>query len=142
MRPRLIVLAAAAVLVIVGGVVLATRGQDDTSPATGSVPAAKSVTAGEVTVRLEPHHVDGTGAEFRVTLDTHSEELDMDLVAGAELVVGGKPWQATSWNGDGPGGHHREGRLGFDAGGLASGAVALSLDGFPEPVIAQWRLER
>lgn len=140
MRPRLIVLAAAAVLVIAGGVVLA-RGQDDTPPVTGSALAAKSVTAGEITVRLEPHHVDGTGAEFRLTLDTHSEELDMDLVAGAELVVGGNQWEATSWDGDGPGGHHREGSLRFDAGGPAVGAVALSLDGFPEPVIAQWRLE-
>ena len=140
MRTRLIATAAAAVVVV--GVVLVARGESDPASGTASGLAAKSVTAGEVTVRIEPHHVDPKGAEFRLTLDTHAEELDMDLVAGAELVVGGTRWQTASWNGDGPSGHHREGSLRFDAGGPAVGAVELTLAGFAEPVSSQWTLGR
>lgn len=143
MRPRMIPIAVAVVIVAALGVAAVTRGDgDDASPARTSALAAKTVTAGEITVRLEPHHLDASGAEFAVTLDTHSEELDMDLVAGARLIVDDTEWPATAWDGDGPSGHHREGRLRFDAAGSAAGPVEMTLDGFPEPVAAQWTLDR
>ena len=137
MRPRMILIAAAVVIVaaVTGG------DGDDTAPARTTALAAKTVTAGEITVRLEPHHLDATGAEFAVTLDTHSAELDMDLVAGATLVVDDTEWPATAWDGDGPSGHHREGRLRFDAAGSPAGPVKMTLDGFPAPVAAQWTLD-
>ena len=144
MRPRLILIAAAAIVAVAFGVAVVATGDDggdDATPARASGLEARSVTAGEVTVRLEPHHLDATGAVFVVTLDTHSEELDMDLVAGARLVVGGTPWPATAWDGDGPSGHHREGRLRFEATGSAAGPVEMTLDGFAEPVAAQWTLD-
>ena len=124
MRPRMILIAAAAVVAAAVGVAFVAAGDgDDATPAGAGGLAAKTVTAGEVTVRLEPHHLDATGAEVAVTLDTHSEELDMDLVAGARLVVDDTEWPATAWDGDGPSGHHRGGRLRFDATGSAAVAV-------------------
>ena len=143
MRPRMILIAAAAVVAVAfGAAVVAAGDGDDAAPARATGLAAKTITAGEVTVRLEPHHLDATGAEFAVTLDTHSEELDMDLVAGARLVVNETTWPANAWDGDGPSGHHREGRLRFDSAGAATGPVELSLDGFTVPVAAQWTLGR
>lgn len=50
---------------------------------------------------------------FAVALDTHSAELDDDLVKSAVLVVDGKELRPVSWTGAGPGGHHREGTLNF-----------------------------
>lgn len=143
MRPRMILMTVAIVIVAAFGVAALTSGDGDGSaPARASALAAKTVTAGEITVRLEPHHLDASGAEFAVTLDTHSEELDMDLVAGATLLVNDTEWPATAWDGDGPSGHHREGRLRFDAAGSAAGPVEITLDGFPEPVAAQWALDQ
>jgi hypothetical protein len=143
MRPRMILIAVAVVIVAALGVAAVTSGDgDDAAPARTSALAAKTVTAGEITVRLEPHHLDASGAEFAVTLDTHSEELDMDLVAGATLLVNETEWPATALDGDGPNGHHREGRLRFNAAGSAVGPVEMTLDGFPEPVAARWTLEK
>ena len=142
MRPRMIVIGVVAVVAVAFAVAVAASGDgEDSSSTRPSALDAQTVSAGEITVRLEPHHVDATGADFRVTLDTHSEELDMDLVAGALLVVNGTQWPATAWDGDGPSGHHRAGALRFDAASAASGAVELTLDGFPSAVAAQWLLD-
>jgi hypothetical protein len=135
MRPRMILIAVAVVIVAALGVAAVTSGDgDDAAPARTSALAAKTVTAGEITVRLEPHHLDAS--------DTHSEELDMELVAGATLLVNETEWPATALDGDGPNGHHREGRLRFNAAGSAVGPVEMTLDGFPEPVAARWTLEK
>lgn len=139
-RPRLIVIAVAAVAAVAAGGLLLSGGG---SGGTASAPAAfdaRTVTAGDVTVELRPHHVDATGAEVEVTLDTHSAELDMDLVAGARLTVGGSTWPASTWEGDGPNGHHRAGRLRFEPAGQAAGSMELLLEGFDEPVEARWTI--
>src|SRR3990172_7055684 len=53
---------------------------------------------------------------FEIVLDTHSVELDADLQARAFLVAeDGREYQAVSWEGDPPGGHHRKGILKFKA---------------------------
>lgn len=143
MRPRMILMAAAVVVVAAVGVAAVASGDGEDGKRADSSPlAAKTVKTGEITVVLEPQRLDASGAEFAITLDTHSEELDMDLVAGAALVVNGAKWPAAAWDGDGPSGHHREGRLVFDAAGSATGPVEITLDGFPEPVTAQWTLDR
>jgi hypothetical protein len=80
----------------------------------------------------------GQGAVLDVALDTHSEELSMDLDS-AQLQVDGITWPITGWDGDGPGGHHREGELRFEAAGPVAGTARLALGGFGEPVDVDWR---
>ena len=53
--------------------------------------------------------------DFEVSLNTHSEELSVDLVAVSELVDDrGKVYKPLIWEGDPPTGHHREGVLKFN----------------------------
>ena len=53
--------------------------------------------------------------DFKVVLNTHSVELNEDLVKASILIVDGKEYKPTSWEGDPAGGHHREGILKFGA---------------------------
>lgn len=57
---------------------------------------------------------DVSGVRFKIKLDTHSVELSDDLVKSVKLFdeVGGM-YEPVSWDGDVPGGHHREGVLRF-----------------------------
>ena len=138
MRRRLILIPVAVIVVLALAAFAVTRsdrGTDDTTPAAF---AKRTASAGEIDIQLQPHHVDSTGAEVKVTLDTHSVDLDMDLLAGATLEVGGVAWPAIAWDGDGPSGHHRQGRLRFDAGGSPDGPIVLRLAGFAGPVVATW----
>ena len=100
----------------------------------------KTVEAGAVTVKIDPVRVDATGAEFKVSFDTHSVNLDFDVARNAALTVGGAPWSGATWSGDGPDGHHRSGTIRFGPGGPAQGAAVLSLGGLPAPVNATWTL--
>lgn len=53
---------------------------------------------------------------FAVAFDTHSGSLDDDPVAVAELADdAGGVYKPLRWEGAGPGGHHREGVLIFNA---------------------------
>ena len=73
--------------------------------------------AGGVTVAVTPQNlVAGAKSwDFKVVLDTHSAELKDDLAKSAVLVVdGGTSYTPTAWQGDPPGGHHREGALKFN----------------------------
>ncbi len=57
-----------------------------------------------------------TSWDFKVALDTHSGELNDDLVKTAALLddKGGRH-VPVKWEGAGPGGHHRDGTLKFNA---------------------------
>lgn len=66
---------------------------------------------------------------------------DWYYLVAAELEVAGTPWQVAGSEGDGHGGHHREGDLRLEASGAAVGTAQLTLPGFPEPVEATWELE-
>lgn len=140
-RSRLWFGVVAAVLVVGGGTAwLAGRdtGSVDITDVVSSALPTRTVEAGAVTVKLAPGQFDATGAAIKITFDTHSEELDLDVAGAARLEVGGVPWPADGWSGDGPGGHHREGELRFRPAGPATGTATLSLDGLPEPVTASW----
>jgi hypothetical protein len=52
---------------------------------------------------------------FNVALDTHSEELNANLTEVSVIVTDdGREYLPINWEGDPPGGHHREGILSFD----------------------------
>ena len=108
---------------------------------TASLPA-RSTTARAVTVKVQPRTLNEAGAVFKVIFDTHSVNLDQDLVKVSKLVVGTKVWPVASWTGGKPGGHHREGELRFTASGPASGTATLSINGLPAPFTFSWKIPR
>ena len=77
---------------------------------------AQKSTAGGVTVAATPQDLSPSAPawDFKVVLDTHSQDLSDDLVKSSVLVddQGGRH-APTSWEGAAPGGHHREGTLRF-----------------------------
>ncbi len=75
---------------------------------------ALTVGDGPVTVTVTPIFSD-TKWNFNVALDTHSEELNTDLTKVSVIVTDdGREYLPINWEGDPPGGHHREGILSFN----------------------------
>ena len=143
---RRVVLIAAAVLAAVVALALYVSGDGDGDSRAGDArPAAadsRTVEAGAVTVKIERVRLDAAGAEFKLTFDTQSVALDLDVARNATLTVGGAAWGGPTWSGAGPGGHHREGTVRFTAGrGPATGPAVLTITGLPEPVRATWTVE-
>lgn len=137
MRRRLII--AVAVAVAAGAVALVvTRdgsAADDPGP---SRFATRTQEAGPVTVRATLRRIDQAGATARIAFDTHTVDLDLDVVGAATLTVGDTTWPAERWDGDGPGGHHREGDLRFAAAGPPDGEAVLTVAGLSEPLAFRW----
>lgn len=143
MRARLITVAPMVAALLAGAVLLAACDRGNDSALEPGVPeglAPRTISAGSVQVKIEPRQISDDRAVFTVTLDTHSGSLDVDFVADARLAVDGRAWGDPSWEGAGPGGHHRQGELRFTAGGPARGTARLTIDGFDEAVVAEWRL--
>jgi hypothetical protein len=90
---------------------------------------AKTNKEGRVTVKVTPQAPSDAAAplRFQVVLDTHSAALDQDMRASAVLVAGGTERAALAWEGDPPGGHHREGVLVFPPLGAGPRAVTLTI---------------
>ena len=91
-RSLILVVAAAVAFVAVPGVVAwrdtsARVGSASTSTTTARF-ATQTAAAGPVSIKIQPRRIDSTGAEFTVSLDTHSAELDLDVAANAHLSVG------------------------------------------------------
>jgi len=102
---------------------------------------ARTVTLGELEVKITPTRVDATGATFDIAFDTHTGAPDIDVAANTTLAVNGTTWTAATWTGDGPGDdHHRAGTLRFTATGPATGSARLAIDGLAGPVEATWQL--
>lgn len=91
---------------------------------------------GQVTVKVTPQTLNGAAWKFDVVFDTHSVELDQDPTQIAVLIDDqGKEHTPSAWEGAGPGGHHREGVLVFEAISSASASVELKIKdvgGVPE----------
>ena len=139
---RSLILVAVGVVVAAGAVFLVTR-SDDHDPSIDTKASgleSRTVTAGEVDVKIEPLQLDDGGAAFKIILDTHSVELDADLTR-ARLDVDGRAWSVDGWSGDGPSGHHREGELRFRPAGAATGTATLTILELPKPVEASWELD-
>ena len=144
---RVLIVAAVAGLALAAGACGEERTSSSPTPSEQSTDAparsamgTKTVEAGAVIVKIDPVRLDATGAEFKVSFDTHSVTLDFDVARNATLTVAGAPWPGAAWSGDGPDGHHREGTIRFGAGGPAQGAAVLGLGGLPAPVTATWTL--
>ncbi len=70
---------------------------------------------GPVSVIVQPLSLGDSGTwDFAVTLQTHSVDLGMDVLALIVLLdPSGSEMKPTKWDGDPPGGHHRTGTLSF-----------------------------
>lgn len=102
--------------------------------------ARQSTAVAGVTVTVTPKPSDA-GWQFTVVFDTHSGELEDDLLAAAVLVVDGRELQPISWDGPGPGGHHREGVLRFASAGEQPTDLELRLQraGEDAPRVFRWK---
>ena len=97
--------------------------------AAAEAPAAQSVAQDGVTVKVAPRTpaADARQWAFDVTLDTHSHDLNDDLVANSVLVVDGVKHKAVQWSGAAAGGHHRQGVLTFAAPAKPAQVVELRI---------------
>jgi hypothetical protein len=69
-----------------------------------------------VTVAVTPQELSSNARtwDFKIVLDTHSGDLNDDLLKTAVLLDGtGTQHAPVAWDGAAPGGHHREGVLKF-----------------------------
>ena len=146
-RPRRVILgvvAAAVVLAAVVTVALTAGGDKAPSTSTGApmspTLATRSIEAGTVVVKIQPMRLDTSGATFKISFDTHSGTLNLDVASQATLFVGATAWPVGSWSGDAPGGHHRQGELSFTPAGAPTGTATLTLNGLSQPVTATWTL--
>jgi len=98
-----------------------------------------------VTVDVTPQIL-STGAstwDFKIVLDTHSQDLNDDLMKSVVLLDGtGGKYVPTGWDGAGPGGHHREGVLRFKPVSPRPQAIELSITrpGESAPRSFRWQL--
>ena len=78
---------------------------------------AKTDDSGEVTTTVVPKNITPNAAswDFEIEMNTHAVELDTNFLESSVLVVDGATYKPTAWEGDPPGGHHREGILKFSA---------------------------
>ncbi|OGY97424.1 MAG: hypothetical protein A2128_00110 [Candidatus Liptonbacteria bacterium GWC1_60_9] len=84
---------------------------------------------GAATISVAPRKSANDGWEVEITLDTHSVELNDDLTKVAVLIVDNESYYPITWNGDPPGGHHREGVLIFDTINPTPPSVELKIKG-------------
>lgn len=134
--------AALVVALLLPGVTPATgRASEPAAPATRRLPP-EEMRAGDVTIKVTPKQVTDRRAVFRISIDTHSTDLDIDVATAARLRVGGVEWPGARYAGDGPGGHHREGVVRFRAASAPYGAMRLTINAFGDSVTARWNLEK
>ncbi|MBI4136268.1 MAG: hypothetical protein HY481_01840 [Candidatus Vogelbacteria bacterium] len=74
----------------------------------------KTASEGGITIAVTPQMLGEGEFSFRLTLDTHAGELDTDLTQVSTLIDDqSRIYKPSGWEGDPPGGHHREGILTF-----------------------------
>ncbi|MFA6270426.1 MAG: hypothetical protein WC657_04435 [Candidatus Paceibacterota bacterium] len=112
------------VLAFIGGFLLFYKPKQISSPTTDNSPASSTLGQWEtktdeqanVTVTITPSDIsiDSKEWKFDVVMNTHSVELDQDMVKATILIDNpGEEYKPLRWEGAGPGGHHREGTLVF-----------------------------
>jgi len=106
---------------------------------------ARTSSENGVTVTATPGNLarDAKTWEFKIVLDTHSQDLGDDLVKSAVLVDGqGRQYRPTGWDGAAPGGHHREGVLRFEPVSPRPQTIELQIrrPGEARPRVFRWEL--
>ena len=137
-RQRLI---ACALLAAVASTPLFAAGSEQTQAAEA---AAQTSNQEGVKITVEPRGFP-RGAkswDFAVTLETHTQPLEDDLVKATTLLADGKTCRPLGWDGAPPGGHHRKGVLRFEAVTPLPQAVELQIrrPGEESPRIFRWQL--
>ena len=119
--------------------------------ATVGLPAAAAELATQkssergVTVAVTPLELSSSTKtwDFKIVLDTHSQDLSDDLLKTAVLQDGtGGKHVPVAWEGAPPGGHHREGVLRFKSVTPQPAAIELRISrpGEPGPRSFTWQL--
>lgn len=100
-------------------------------PAVQNTLLLQTATIGNVTYKVTPKNLSrfSTSWDFEIALDTHTGSLDQDLVQQVRLSDNkAREYQATKWEGNPLGGHHREGVLRFQPLGSDVKSVTLKLN--------------
>ena len=108
--------------------------------------ATQTGSARGVTVKVTPQNVanDANTWDFAIVLDTHSADLNDDLVKSSLLLDGaGGRHAPLAWDGAPPGGHHREGVLRFKPISPRPQAIELQISraGEDAPRSFRWQLK-
>lgn len=109
--------------------------------AAGDLPAQTS-NAQAVAVQVKPRSLEGPVWEFEVSFNTHSQDLQDDLLKTSVLVgPDGRQVAPLAWKGAAPGGHHRSGVLRFAAVQPLPDPLVLRMQrpGEAQPRVFQWR---
>lgn len=133
-----------AVAVVTAGSIVLSIDPDVLAAGPAPAFAKRSDDLAEVTVSVTPKaaSLDSATWAFDVSLETHTKNLDDDLVKNAVLVTAdGKRIRASAWEGPGPGGHHRAGVLRFPAPQPTPAAFALEISraGESAPRVFRWQ---
>jgi hypothetical protein len=128
---------------LAAAIIVAATAKAWATQAVAQAPATTTQSSAErgVTVKVTPKAIPAAGEwEFAVVLDTHSADLNDDLVKSAVLLVDGSELRPVSWTGAAPGGHHREGVLKFPVPAQAPQAVELRIQRTEEavPRVFRW----
>ena len=105
---------------------------------------ARKSTANGVTVAVTPDLRGAQTWEFKIVLDTHTQDLSDDLLKTAVLLdPRGNRHLPTAWEGAPAGGHHREGVLRFAAIAPMPAYVELEIrrPKEPAPRVFRWQLQ-
>ncbi|PIR86813.1 MAG: hypothetical protein COU11_03865 [Candidatus Harrisonbacteria bacterium CG10_big_fil_rev_8_21_14_0_10_49_15] len=94
-----------------------------------------------ITIQATPILVGAGQVDFTIEMDTHDGSLDIDVPASAKLVVDSDSvYQSLSWQGDSPGGHHRQGTLSFAVDGPPVMSLVLTINNASNTFDFPWTL--
>lgn len=121
-----------ALTLVIGVIALCIASASVTQLWAATLLASRTSDGGGVRVVVTPKTVESgaTVWEFEVVMDTHTKPLNEDLVRAAVLVDDSRRQHAPlAWQGDPPGGHHRQGILRFPSPTEKPKTIELQISG-------------
>ena len=107
--------------------------------------APQASKAHEVTITVTPLSLSNEAKawDFEITLESHTQELNDDLIGSSVLIGDGRQATPIGWEGAPPGGHHRKGLLRYKPISPAPLSLELRIQraGEPIPRSFRWRLK-